>query len=137
VLFTDSCDHLRRVAFSGAVEVHRAAIDRDHLSGRRRGARILRADVYERVPVPPSSRAVAQLQALSVPAVLALSSGEALQRILETLPATALAALRRARIVAASERLAGFARECGFDDVVTARGPRPADLLAAAGDART
>jgi hypothetical protein len=40
------------------------------------------------------------------------------------LPATALAALRRARIVAASERLAGFARECGFDDVVTARGPR-------------
>jgi len=102
-----------------------------------RGARILRADVYERVPVPPSSRAVAQLQALSVPAVLALSSGEALQRILETLPATALAALRRARIVAASERLAGFARECGFDDVVTARGPRPADLLAAAGDART
>lgn len=102
-----------------------------------RGARIHRADVYERVAAAPSRRAVAQLQALSAPAVLALSSGEALQRILEVLPATALATLRRARIVAASERLAGFARESGFDDVVTARGPRPADLLSAAVDART
>ena len=102
-----------------------------------RGARIHRADVYERIPVAPSSRAVAQLQELSAPAVLALSSGEALQRVLETLPAAALAKLRRTRIVAASERLAGFARDSGFDDVVTARGPRPADLLLAAVDART
>jgi uroporphyrinogen-III synthase len=102
-----------------------------------RGARIRRADVYERIPVTPSPRAVAQLQALSAPAVLALSSGEALQRMLDALPATALATLRRAKVVAASERLADFAREHGFDEVVVAQGPRPADLLAAAAKART
>ncbi|MFC3551888.1 uroporphyrinogen-III synthase [Lysobacter cavernae] len=98
-----------------------------------RGARVLRADVYDRVPVPPSPRAVAQLRALVAPATLALSSGEALQVVLAALPTDAAAALRQARVVAASQRLAALAREHGFGEVVIASGPRPRDLLAAAG----
>ena len=97
-----------------------------------RGARVLRADVYERVPVPPSPRAIAALQALGAPAVLALSSGEALLRVLASLPADAAMALRATRVVAASERLAALARAQGFGgEIRIARGPRPAELLAA------
>ena len=96
-----------------------------------RGARVLRADVYERVPVAPSPRAVAALRTLLAPAVLALSSGEALQRVLAGLPADAVAQLRAATVVAASERLADLARGHGFAHVVVAQGPRPRDLLTA------
>ena len=97
-----------------------------------RGARVLRADVYERVPVGPSPRALAALRELTAPAVLALSSGEALQRVLAGLPADVAAVLRAASVVAASERLAAIARSCGFSGAITiARGPRPAALLAA------
>src|SRR5690606_31611489 len=71
---------------------------------RRRGARVLRADVYERVPIAPAPRAVAALRALRVPAWLLLSSGEALEHLLGALPGDAVAALRRARVVAASQR---------------------------------
>jgi len=39
-----------------------------------RGARVLRADVYERVAIAPSPRALAALRALDAPAWLALSS---------------------------------------------------------------
>ncbi len=102
-----------------------------------RGARVHRADVYERVAVPPSPQAVARLQSLPAPAVLALSSGEALQHLVDTLPAVALAALRQATVAAASDRLAGLARELGFQRVVLAGGPRPADLVAAAASTRT
>ncbi|MFD0739576.1 uroporphyrinogen-III synthase [Lysobacter koreensis] len=97
-----------------------------------RGARVRRADVYERVAVAPSPRAVAALRALSRPAALALSSGEALQRIVAALPADALVRLRGAQVLAASERLAALARELGFADIVVAAGPRPRELLAAA-----
>lgn len=97
-----------------------------------RGARLLRADVYERVPVAPSPRAVAALRALTAPSVLALSSGEALQRVLASLPADAVGKLRTATVVAASGRLAALARGQGFaGEILIARGPRPADLLAA------
>ena len=99
---------------------------------RRRGARVLRADVYERVPVAPSPRAVAALRQLDAPAWLLLSSGEALEHLLDTLPADAIAALRRARVVAASERLAQLARGHGFSRIVTAASARPRDLLEAA-----
>lgn len=97
-----------------------------------RGARVLRADVYERVPVAPSPRAIATLRALAAPAVLTLSSGEALQRVLASLPADAAARLRAATVVAASERLAELARRHGFAGrILLAGGPRPRDLLAA------
>src|SRR5690606_18259477 len=84
---------------------------------RRRGAEVLRANVYERVPVAPAPRAVAALCGLRAPAWLLLSSGEALAHVLDALPPDALATLRRTRVAAASERLAGLAREHGFDDI--------------------
>lgn len=97
-----------------------------------RGAQVLRADVYERVPVLPSARAVAALRALAAPAVLALSSDEALRRTLSVLPADVVARLRTMPVVAASSRLAGLARAQGFSGAIAiARGPRPRDLVAA------
>jgi uroporphyrinogen-III synthase len=97
-----------------------------------RGARVLRADVYARVPVPPAARALRQLRETDAPLVLALSSGEALQLVFAALPADLAAKLRGARVAAASERLHGLARELGFAGIVVARGPRPADLATAA-----
>lgn len=98
----------------------------------RRGARVLRADVYERVPITPAPHAVATLRALQAPAWLLLSSGEALAHLLDALPGAAIVALRRARVVAASARLAQLARERGFTGIVTAASARPRDLLDAA-----
>lgn len=99
-----------------------------------RGARVLRADVYDRVPVAPSARALATLRALpgSTQLLLALSSGLALETVLGSLPADALARLRGARVVAASARLVDLARGLGFDDVVQAADARPVSLMAAA-----
>lgn len=97
-----------------------------------RGAEVLRADVYERVPVPPSPRAIAALRGLALPAVLLVSSGEALQRTLAALPDEVAARLRRTSVVVASERLATLAREHGFADIHAARSPRPGDLLVTA-----
>ncbi len=97
-----------------------------------RGARLLRADVYARIPTPLGARALAALRALDGPAWLALSSGGALDALLAMLPDDAGAALRRARVVAASERLARLAGAHGFVDVVIARSARPQDLIEAA-----
>lgn len=97
-----------------------------------RGATVLRADVYERVPVAPSPRAVAALRALRGRPWLALSSGEALRHVLDALPADAKAVLLGARVLAASARLAAQARQAGFADVRTATDARPRSLLAAA-----
>ena len=97
-----------------------------------RGARVLRADVYARVPVPPSARVLRQLRESDAPLVLALSSGEALQLVFAALPVDLAAKLRGARVAAASERLRVLAQELGFADIVVARGPRPADLAATA-----
>lgn len=98
----------------------------------RRGAQVLRADVYERIELAPSPRAVAALRALRGPAWLALGSGAALDVLLGALPADAAAALRRASVVAASGRLAQLAAARGFARVVVASSAMPADLLAAA-----
>lgn len=98
----------------------------------RRGARVLRADVYERVPVPTSPRAVATLRALEGTAWLALSSGAALSQVLAELPPDARKTLLAASVVAASERLAALARAHGFSRCVVASSARPRDLVAAA-----
>jgi uroporphyrinogen-III synthase len=97
-----------------------------------RGARVLRADVYARVAIAPSPRALAALRGLDAPAWLALSSGAALKTLLAALPDDAIAVLRRARVVAASTRLAQLARGHGFADSVVADSARPHDLVAAA-----
>lgn len=99
---------------------------------RARGARVLRAEVYARIAVPLRAEAVDRLRALCTPPWLALSSGEALELLLEALPADALRHLRRARVIAASPRLAALARRHGFDEVVTAASAQPRDLLDAA-----
>lgn len=97
-----------------------------------RGARVLRADVYERIAITPGARAIASLRELEQPAWLALSSGGALDALLAALPADACAKLRGARVVAASARLATLAQARGFAQVVTATSALPGDLMAAA-----
>src|SRR5690606_20701935 len=101
-----------------------------------RGARLLRAEVYARVPVALSPQALARFRVLPGPLCLALSSGEALQRILEALPDDLLPRLRGARVLAASERLAQLARAAGFGKVCVAADARPASLLAASSGGR-
>lgn len=96
-----------------------------------RGGRVLRADVYARIPCPPPPRALAQLRALDAPLALAVSSAEALRWLLDQVDAPIADRLRGARVVAASERVANVARACGCVDVVRAEGPRPAQLVAA------
>lgn len=100
-----------------------------------RGAMVLRADVYDRVPLPLNARALAALRALDAPAAVALSSGDALAHLLATWPADVLARLRSCPVVAASDRLVSLAHGHGFTDVRRAAGPRPAQLVAAAGQA--
>lgn len=101
---------------------------------RARGARVLRAEVYARIAIAAAPRAVTTLLALDSPLLLALSSGEALESLLATLPGDALAKLRRARVLAASARLAELASKHDFVDIAIAASARPRDLLAAACD---
>ena len=97
-----------------------------------RGIALHRADVYERVPLPPDPAALLRLARMDGPACLALSSEEALGLVLDTWPPAAATALRRCAVAAASERLAQLARDRGFAPVAVAAGPRPAALAAAA-----
>jgi uroporphyrinogen-III synthase len=104
---------------------------------RRRGAQVLRADVYERTEIAPSQRAIDALRdAAGQPLWLALGSGAALDTILRALPADAASVLRGARVAAASERLARHAAANGFERVVVAASALPADLVAAAAAAQ-
>lgn len=96
---------------------------------RERGARVLRADVYRRLPIALSKRGVRALLELQAPAALALSSGEAFVRVVDALPSEALAKLRRGVVTAASDRLAGLAREHGCQRIVIANSARPRDLI--------
>lgn len=97
-----------------------------------RGAELHRADVYERVPLPLSSRSLQALRQLRARACIALSSGEALSMVLAQLPAMEKAKLLRYPVAAASERLAALARKSGFAHVHVAEGPQPAQLAKAA-----
>ena len=96
-----------------------------------RGARVLRADVYEREACGLSRAGLRALRGAPGPLAIALSSGEALDRAVSQLEPADLARLRGARVVAGSERLVAHARRLGFADVVRADGPRPAQLVAA------
>ena len=99
---------------------------------RGRGTAVLRADVYARNAIAPSPRALARLRTLDAPLLLALSSAEALASLLAAVPADIRAILQRARVLAASERLANLARDEGFDDITVAASARPRDLMLAA-----
>ena len=100
-----------------------------------RGSTVLRADVYERIPLALADVDIQRLLAMRLPAALALSSGEALQQVLAQLPAPAVAILRGTLAVAASERLATLARSLGWERVVVAGSPRPAALARTAAQA--
>jgi uroporphyrinogen-III synthase len=102
---------------------------------RQRGAAVRRADVYARIAIAPSPRMIHALCALHAPAWLMLSSGAALEQLLATLPADAIAVLRSAHVVAASERLARLAQSHGFSRIVTAASAMPRDLVDAAAQA--
>ena len=96
------------------------------------GATLRRANVYARVPTPPTPARIARLLALPAPWLLPLSSAEALARTLAALPPAALARLHEAQVLAASDRLAALAHASGFAHVARAADARPASLLAAA-----
>ncbi len=100
---------------------------------RKRGAQVVRADVYARQAQAPTSRAFAALRAARGRWAIALSSGEALRTLMDHAPADLALKLRAARILAGSERLADEARALGFRDLRVAAGARPADLVAARG----
>ncbi|MGN6512811.1 MAG: uroporphyrinogen-III synthase [Lysobacteraceae bacterium] len=96
-----------------------------------RGAHLLRADVYARVPLSPAPRSLAALRARVARPGRLLSRGGALRQVLDQAPADVATRLRAARVVAASARLAALARAEGFGDIVQAAGPGPRDLVAA------
>lgn len=96
-----------------------------------RGARVLRADVYLREVVAPPPRSLAQLQAIDGRLAIAASSSEAVRALLAQVDQVTRTRLRDARVLAASLRIAEAAIALGFEDVVLAAGPRPAQLVAA------
>ncbi|KAF1719498.1 uroporphyrinogen-III synthase [Pseudoxanthomonas wuyuanensis] len=97
-----------------------------------RGARLHRADVYRRVAVAIPERAIERLRQLPAPACLLLSSGAALTQAMASLPDDARRRLLECAVAAASDRLAEQAAAAGFQRIVRAAGPRPAQLLDAA-----
>lgn len=98
-----------------------------------RGATLVRADIYQRVPLRLRTRALARLSHSSSPWVLALSSGEALQLAWQQLPpAWQQRWQQQMRVVAASTRLTQQAHALGLRHVRLAEGPLPAQLAAAA-----
>ena len=99
---------------------------------RKRGAKLLRADVYRRVAIPFSPIALSRLRNVPSRPWLALGSGEALQLALTRLSADLAGKLREADVAVASERLAQAAREAGFRGrIAIAASARPRDLVAA------
>ena len=98
---------------------------------RERGARLLRADVYARIPVALSANTLKRLRTLEAPAAIALSSGAALERVLALLPPEITQQWQAMPVAAASPRLLQAAQQAGFNDVALAQGPRPRQLLAA------
>ncbi len=100
-----------------------------------RGAQLLRVDVYERIPLQVPAAQWARLQALDAPAVLVVSSGEALERVLPQVPPGLRRRWQEQPLVAASTRLAALATTLGFAHAGVAAGPLPGQLAAAARDA--
>jgi len=98
-----------------------------------RGAQLVRANVYQRTPLTLPPRALARLSHSPQPWLLALSSGEALQRVWEQLPPPWQSRWRGGMgVLAASARLCEQAQALGLAHVAQAEGPMPAQLAAAA-----
>ncbi len=96
------------------------------------GAQVREVHVYRREPSRLDRRHVEKVIALPASAVLLLSSREALQNLLQLLPAAALQRLRSSTVVVSSERLAVAVAEAGFSRRLLATSALSADLLDAA-----
>lgn len=95
-----------------------------------RGARVMRAHVYRRLPARLDHRHLeALLSAAGEPLYVLLSSAEALRNILASLPADACKALLAGTAVASSERLADAAHTAGFKRVLRAASAHADALL--------
>lgn len=97
-----------------------------------RGARIVRADVYQRIPLRLRASAIQALSLALPRSVLALSSAEALALVLQQLPAELVAAWQQRPVVASSDRMLEAAHAAGFVHGMRAQGPLPLQLAAAA-----
>jgi len=96
----------------------------------RRGAELLRVDVYQRQPIRLRTATLKRLQTLTDdPTVLLLSSVQALQQVLPQLPVDIRHRWQQQPVIAASARLAHLAAEQGFVRIYTAQGPLPAQLV--------
>lgn len=100
-----------------------------------RGARIVRADVYARAPAKIPAAALHALRTLDAPAVVLVSSAEALHATLAQLDGQHRAHLLRHPAAAAGTRLRDVAAQAGFERIAVAEGPRPAQLVRAAAHA--
>jgi uroporphyrinogen-III synthase len=96
-----------------------------------RGATVVRADVYRRVPHSPAPHRLAAATALPARTALLASSREALDALWSALDAGGRQVIARRPAVASSARLAARLRALGFAQVVVADGARPHALLAA------
>jgi uroporphyrinogen-III synthase len=96
-----------------------------------RGADVVRADLYRRVPRRPSPARLAALSALPARSALLVTSAEAFAVLWDALDADGRASLRRRPAVAGSPRLAALLETRGFARVTVAEGARPAAMLAA------
>ena len=101
----------------------------DHL--RRRGAVVVRADVYQRRPRVPPPQRLAALMALPRRSALLVSSAEALAVLWSALDAVGRQELCARLAIASSERLCAVLQRLGFSRIVRAESARPAALLAA------
>ncbi|ACD57415.1 uroporphyrinogen-III synthase [Xanthomonas oryzae] len=97
-----------------------------------RGARIVRADVYQRIPLRLRASAIQALSHALPRSVLALSSAEALTLVLQQLPSALIEKWQRRPVVASSDRMLDAAHAAGFIHRMRAEGPLPKQLAAAA-----
>ncbi|HET9834842.1 MAG TPA: uroporphyrinogen-III synthase [Rhodanobacteraceae bacterium] len=102
---------------------------------RKRGAHVVLAQVYQRVPARLDRRHTLPLSRNRAPLYVPLSSSEALRTLLVALPEESTCALLAGVAIASSERLLQSAREAGFARVLRAESANDADLIAAILDA--
>ncbi len=87
------------------------------------------AEVYQRLPRTIGNDAWAKLAHITTPLAVMVSSGEAVDALLQQCPANARTTLDRALMVAASARLEKHLRHAGFERVVQAASARPLAML--------
>ena len=123
----------KRVGIVGAAG-GRGLLDRELVA---RGASVLHAHVYERMPARLDRRHADALRKDARRRLFVLlSSAEALANIIASLPEKARRELLRGTAVASSARLATAARKAGFAYVLRAGSARAGDMLAAIADSR-